>query len=354
MANKNLNAAKTAKKDEFYTQLVDIERELQHYWQHFRGKTVLCNCDDPYESNFFKYFALRFNQLGLKKLICTCYDGSPITGTQLSLFSLDPEGNEKKTAYKVEITEVGDMNGDGAVDLTDVEYLIQNNKNVLSALKGNGDFRSQECIELLKEADIVVTNPPFSLFREYIAQLMEYDKKFLVVGNQNAITYKEIFPLLMTDKLWLGNKSGDMAFKVPEDYEPRETRYWQDETGQKWRSMGNICWYTNLDHNKRHEELDLVCRYSPEEYPTYDNYNAININKVEDIPYDFKGIMGVPITFIDKYCPTQFEILGATESEGKGFSNGLWNEQSGIAQPLVNGSKKYKRIFIRNKNPKKI
>ena len=354
MANKNLNAAKTAKKDEFYTQLTDIERELQHYWQHFQGKTVLCNCDDPYESNFFKYFALRFNQLGLKKLICTCYDGSPIIGTQLSLFSLDAEGNEKKTAYKVEITEVGDMNGDGAVDLTDVEYLIQNNKNVLSALKGNGDFRSQECIELLKEADIVVTNPPFSLFREYIAQLMEYDKKFLVVGNQNAITYKEIFPLLMTDKLWLGNKSGDMAFKVPDDYEPRETRYWQDETGQKWRSMGNICWYTNLDHNKRHEELDLVCRYSPEEYPTYENYSAININKVDDIPCDYDGVMGVPITFLDKYSPEQFEIVGATESEGKGFSNGLWDEVSGVAQGVVNGKRVYKRIFIRNKNPKKI
>ena len=346
MANKNLNAAKTAKKDEFYTQLTDIERELQHYWQHFQGKTVLCNCDDPYESNFFKYFALRFNQLGLKKLICTCYDGSPITGTQLSLFSLDAEGNEKKTAYKVEITEVGDMNGDGAVDLTDVEYLIQNNKNVLSALKGNGDFRSQECIELLKEADIVVTNPPFSLFREYIALLMEYDKKFLVIGNQNAITYKEIFPLLMTDKLWLGNKSGDMAFKVPEDYEPRETRYWQDETGQKWRSMGNICWYTNLDHNKRHEELDLVCRYSPEEYPTYDNYNAINVNKVDDIPNDYEGIMGVPITFLDKYNPDQFEI--------KGIDRYVEDNPRYGHRFQLNNKEVYARILIRNKNPKKI
>lgn len=346
MANKNLNAAKTAKKDEFYTQLTDIERELQHYWQHFQGKTVLCNCDDPYESNFFKYFALRFNQLGLKKLICTCYDGSPITGTQLSLFSLDAEGNEKKTAYKVEITEVSDMNGDGAVDLTDVEYLIQNNKNVLSALKGNGDFRSQECIELLKEADIVVTNPPFSLFREYIALLMEYDKKFLVIGNQNAITYKEIFPLLMTDKLWLGNKSGDMAFKVPEDYEPRETRYWQDETGQKWRSMGNICWYTNLDHNKRHEELDLVCRYSPEEYPTYDNYNAINVNKVDDIPNDYEGIMGVPITFLDKYNPDQFEI--------KGIDRYVEDNPRYGHRFQLNNKEVYARILIRNKKPKKI
>ena len=223
---------------------------------------------------------------------------------------------------------------------------IQNNKNVLSALKGNGDFRSQECIELLKEADIVVTNPPFSLFREYIAQLMEYDKKFLVIGNQNAITYKEIFPLLMTDKLWLGNKSGDMAFKVPEDYEPRETRYWQDETGQKWRSMGNICWYTNLDHNKRHEELDLVCRYSPEEYPTYDNYNAINVNKVDDIPNDYEGIMGVPITFLDKYNPDQFEI--------KGIDRYVEDNPRYGHRFQLNNKEVYARILIRNKNPKKI
>lgn len=197
MANKNLNAAKTAKKDEFYTQMTDIERELQHYWQHFRDKVVLCNCDDPYESNFFKYFALRFNQLGLKKLICTCYDGSPVMGSELSLFALDAEGEEKKVAYKVEITEVSDVNGDGAVDLADVEYLIKNDKNVLSCLRGNGDFRSQECIELLKEADIVVTNPPFSLFREYIAQLMEYEKKFIIMGRMSALHYSEIFPLIM-------------------------------------------------------------------------------------------------------------------------------------------------------------
>ena len=199
-----MDAAKSAKKDEFYTQMTDIERELQHYWQHFRDKVVLCNCDDPYESNFFKYFALHFNHLGLKKLICTCYNGSPVAGTQLSLFGLDAEGNEKKIAYKVEISEVKDMNGDGAVDLADVEYLIQNDKNVLSELQGNGDFRSKECIELLKQADIVVTNPPFSLFREYIGQLMEYGKKFLIVGHQNAITYKEVFPLIKENRVWLG------------------------------------------------------------------------------------------------------------------------------------------------------
>ncbi|MCI6805693.1 MAG: adenine-specific methyltransferase EcoRI family protein [Prevotella sp.] len=352
MPNKNLNAAKTAKKDEFYTQLTDIERELQHYWPHFRDKVVLCNCDDPYESNFFKYFALRFNQLGLKKLICTCYDGSPVVGTQLSLFSLDKEGNEKKTAYKVEITEVPDVNGDGAIDLTDVELLIKDDKNVLSSLHGNGDFRSQECIELLKEADIVVTNPPFSLFREYIGQLMEYGKKFLIIGNQNNVTYKEIFPLLMENKVWLGYKTGDMAFKVPDDYEARETRYWQDETGQKWRSLGNICWFTNLDHNKRHEMLDLVCRYSSEEYPAYDNYNAINVNKVDNIPYDFDGAMGVPITFLDKYSPDQFDILNANDYRKKESipikTHGLIKDKEGA----INGKPTYARILIRNKHPK--
>ena len=352
MPNKNLNAAKTAKKDEFYTQLTDIERELQHYWPHFRDKVVLCNCDDPYESNFFKYFALRFNQLGLKKLICTCYDGSPVVGTQLSLFSLDKEGNEKKTAYKVEITEVPDVNGDGAIDPTDVELLIKDDKNVLSSLHGNGDFRSQECIELLKEADIVVTNPPFSLFREYIGQLMEYGKKFLIIGNQNNVTYKEIFPLLMENKVWLGYKTGDMAFKVPDDYEARETRYWQDETGQKWRSLGNICWFTNLDHNKRHEMLDLVCRYSSEEYPAYDNYNAINVNKVDNIPYDFDGAMGVPITFLDKYSPDQFDILNANDYRKKESipikTHGLIKDKEGA----INGKPTYARILIRNKHPK--
>ena len=224
MANKNLNAAKVAKKDEFYTQLEDIERELQHYWQHFRGKTVLCNCDDPYESNFFKYFASRFNQLGLKKLICTCYNGSSIQGSELALFPewKEEEEEPKRIAHKLVITEVKDMNGDGAVDMTDVEILIKNDKNVLTQLQ-TGDFRSEECIELLREADIVVTNPPFSLFREYVAQLMEYEKKFLIIGNQNAITYKEIFFFLFYNKIWLGFRFGVMAFRVPESYQPLTT-----------------------------------------------------------------------------------------------------------------------------------
>lgn len=345
MANKNLNAAKAAKQDEFYTQLSDIERELQHYWPHFRDKVVLCNCDDPYESNFFKYFALRFNQLGLKKLICICYNGSPIQGDELMIDFGNFTEEPKKIAYKVEITEVRDMNGDGAVDLSDVYQLMKNDRSILSILK-TGDFRDAECIELLKEADIVVTNPPFSLFREYIAQLMEYKKKFLIIGSQNNISYKEIFPLLMNNKIWLGYKSGDMSFRVPDDYEPRKTRYWQDETGQKWRSLGNICWYTNLDHNKRHEILGLVSRYSPEEYPVYDEYNAINVGRVDDIPADYEGVMGVPITFLSKYNPEQFEIVGIDRYVED-------NPHYGHRFKL-NKKEVYARILIRNKHPRKL
>lgn len=315
MANKNLNAAKVAKKDEFYTQLSDIERELQHYWKHFRGKVVLCNCDDPYESNFFKYFALRFNQLELKKLICTCYNGSPVTGNELAIhFDGFDDDEPKKIAYKVEITEVKDENGDGAVDLSDVQYLLKNNKNVLSILK-TGDFRSQECIELLKEADIVVTNPPFSLFREYIGQLMEYQKKFLIIGNMNSITCKEIFPYVQNNKMWIGPSisSGDRKFYVPDDYPLNAAGCGVDSDGKRFIRVKGVRWFTNLDHNKRHEDLDLVCRYSEDEYPTFDNFDAIEVGKTSDIPYDYDGIMGVPITFLDKYNPDQFEILGLTQ-----------------------------------------
>ena len=315
MANKNLNAAKVAKKDEFYTQLSDIERELQHYWKHFRGKVVLCNCDDPYESNFFKYFALRFNQLELKKLICTCYNGSPVTGNELAIhFDGFDDDEPKKIAYKVEITEVKDENGDGAVDLSDVQYLLKSDRNVLSILK-TGDFRSQECIELLKEADIVVTNPPFSLFREYIGQLMEYQKKFLIIGNMNSITCKEIFPYVQNNKMWIGPSisSGDRKFYVPDDYPLNAAGCGVDSDGKRFIRVKGVRWFTNLDHNKRHEDLDLVCRYSEDEYPTFDNFDAIEVGKTSDIPYDYDGIMGVPITFLDKYNPDQFEILGLTQ-----------------------------------------
>lgn len=310
--NKNLNAALKAKKDEFYTQMDDIAAELKHYRQHFRDKVVLCNCDDPYESNFFKYFALNFNSLGLKKLIATCYDGSPVQGNELLLHFDDWDSEPTKIAYKVEISEVTDCNGDGAIDLSDVRYLIQNDKNVLSRLKGNGDFRSMECIELLKQADIVVTNPPFSLFREYVAQLMKYDKKFLIIGNKNAITYKEVFPYIKDDVIWLGAT-------VPTDFI-------QPKDDLKKSLSGLTRWFTNLDISKRHEELDLWRKYSPDVYPKYDNFDAINVDKVADIPCDYDGVMGVPLTFLDKYNPDIFEIVGITKT-WFGLASKIYGEQ---------------------------
>ncbi len=312
MAREDLKGAKTAKQDEFYTQLDDIAKELKHYKQHFKEKVVFCNCDDPYESNFFKYFALNFNAFGLKKLIATCYNGSPIAGDELPLVFDLADDEPKKIAYKVEISEVKDYNGDGAVNLTDVQYLIQNDNNVLSLLKGNGDFRSPECIELLKEADIVVTNPPFSLFREYVAQLIKYGKKFLIIGNQNAISYKECFSLIKDNKMWLGVSihSGDREFMIPPTYEVRSKSLRVDEKGNRYIRVVGIRWFTNLDYPQRHEEIDLYKHYTPEEYPKFENFDAINVNATSEIPSDYEGIMGVPITFIDKYSPDQFEIIG--------------------------------------------
>ena len=333
--NKNLHAANRAKKDEFYTQLDDIANELKHYREHFRGKTVFCNCDDPYESNFFKYFALNFNQLGLKKLIATCYDGSPIADTQMMLFEdNEPYGNAiTRVPHKIVITEVPDCNNDGAIDLADVEYLIKNDKNVLTRLRGNGDFRSPECVELLDEADIVVTNPPFSLFREYVAQLVEHDKKFLIIGNQNAITYKEIFPLIKENKMWLGFGFKGGAAHFYSCYEDKATA--SDHREGMIRVSG-VVWFTNLDIQKRHETLDLYKNYSPEEYPKYDNYDAIEVSKTVEIPCDYDGVMGVPITFLDKYNPEQFEIIK--------FRKG--NDEKDLS---VNGKCPYFRILIRKK-----
>lgn len=346
--NASLRKADGAKQDEFYTQLDDIANEMRRYKEQFKDKVILCNCDDPYESNFFKYFAMNFNFLELKKLIATCYTGSPVMGQQLTLFDID--GIEEKPAdgkspYKIEITEVPDENGDGAIDLSDVEYLLKNKKNVLTPLTGDGDFRSIECIDLLKQSDIVVTNPPFSLFREYVAQLMEYDKKFIILGNQNALTYKEIFPLLKDNKMWLGYYCGDMAFAVPAYYEERTTRFWIDDTGQKWRSMGNICWFTNLDTTKRHEFMTLYKNYTSEEFPRYDNYDAINVNRTSDIPRDYDGLMGVPITFVDKYNPEQFEII-----DGIGRYSILNNEETkkaGKYLSMIDGKAIYFRYIIR-------
>lgn len=292
MANKNLNKAKEAKKDEFYTQLDDINNELKHYREHFRGKTVLCNCDDPRVSNFFTYFAYNFEFLGLKKLITTCYKNQ-----DMDLFS---QNQSDKAVYLV---YEGDKNGDHIPNADEIGVM---------PLKGDGDFRSKECIELLKEADIVVTNPPFSLFREYVAQLIEYDKKFLIIGNVNAVKYKELFPLIMNNKIWLGASihSGDRKFWVPNDYELNAAGCGIDETGRKYIRVKGVRWFTNLDYKERHENLILYKHYTPEEYPKFENFDAININRTEDIPCDYNGVMGVPITFMDKYNPEQFEILG--------------------------------------------
>jgi len=286
MANKSLISAKRARKDEFYTQLNAINNELKHYKEHFKGKVVLCNCDDPRVSEFFNYFVLNFNHLGLKKLITTCYKNQ-----EPDLFSRHDSDRAVYLEYN------GSLSGkDNVPTAKDIG---------IKHLKGDGDFRSAECIELLKQADIVVTNPPFSLFREYVAQLIEYNKKFVIIGNQNAYTYKEIFKLIKENKIWVGYNYGAMKFEVPK-YDTKG----YEENGKKWRKFGNICWFTNLDIKKRHEDLICYRNYTPEKYPKYDNYDAINVDEVADIPCDYKGLMGVPITFLNKYNPKQFELLG--------------------------------------------
>lgn len=293
--NTNLADAKKAKEDEFYTQLSDIERELRHYRKHFRNKIVYCNCDDPHVSNFFHYFSYSFERLELKKLITTRFKSQ-----SYDLFS--DEGSER--AHYLEYS--GDKNGNMVPDPEEIG---------VNLLEGDGDFRSAESVKFLQEADIVVTNPPFSLFREYMSQLMKYQKSFVIVGNQNAISYKDIFKLIKDNKIWLGHHNGDMKFRVPDSYEPRATRFWVDENGDKWRSLGNACWFTNLDIAKRHETLILYKKYTPEDYPKYDNYDAIEVSKVVDIPADYDGVMGVPLTFLDKHNPDQFEILGLSGTD---------------------------------------
>lgn len=349
--NKNLNAAAKAKKDEFYTRIADIENELRHYQKFFAGKVVLCNCDDPYESDFFKYFMIFFNQLKLKKVIATCYAGSPIVQTELDFFgtqNYNPTFDKRRNAIRFDVNEVKDWNGDGATDLADVKWLLENNRNVVTYLNGDGDFRSAECIDALKEADIVVTNPPFSLFREYVAQLFDYDKKFLIIGNMNAITYKEIFPLIMQNKLWLGYgfNGGNAYFKLPNgQYKDFADGVYDSEKGLvKFR---NLHWFTNLDVSKRHEDIILFKRYAeePELFPHYDNYDAIEVPKTSFIPCDYFGVMGVPITFLDKYNPDQFEILGCTYLYGDcgcHVDGTSWGAK-------INGKDVYKRLFIRRR-----
>jgi len=344
-SNKNLHKASRAKKDEFYTQLVDIEKEIKHYKDQFRGKVIYCNCDDPFESNFFKYFAANFNALKLKKLIATSFTKSPIVGQQilpLDIEGLKPDG---KQPFKIEISKVPDVDSDGAVGLTDIKWLLKHDANVSKTLKGNGDFRSKECIELLKQADIVVTNPPFSLFREYIAQLTEYNKKFLIIGNTNAITYKETFKLIKEDRLRTGytNFNVGMFFVVPDDW---EHFHHIDKNGNKIARVSTSCWYTNLEVAKHAEDITLYKKYTPEEYPKYDNYDAINVNKYTDIPCDYDDVMGVPVTFVDKYNPEQFEIVGHVGSVG---ADGLYSFANAI---YLNGKKLFKRILIKNKKVK--
>ena len=342
MANKNTNLqnAKNAKDDEFYTTYEDIAKEVSHYSRHFRGMTVLCNCDDPFESNFCKFFLKNFNVLKIKRLICTSFRASQVIATQLTLFDDKEEIVSAEHGYVLDVKKFSDKQE--ALSDDEVEKYLTTSR-VVKKLKGDGDFRSPECIKYLKQSDIVVTNPPFSLFKEIVAEIIKYGKHYLLVGNQNALTYKEIFPLIQNNLAWTGYQFGEMKFRVPETSEPRETRYWVDEDGQKWRSLGNAMWLTNLDIERRHERLQLTKAYTPEEFPKYDTFNAINVHKITDIPFDFPGIMGVPITIINRYNSEQFEIVGE--------ANHGSDNQYDLFKPTIDGKLLFKRILIRNKQP---
>lgn len=380
MANKNLANAKKVKNDEFYTQYSDIQKEVEAYLEYnsnvFKNKVVYCNCDDPFESNFFKYFANKFKAYRLKKLITTSYIGSPIVQTQL-FPEIFESGQKKLThdrkdrkALKIEITDIPDLSGDGITNLDDVKLLLEHNHNVCSVLNGDGkyppgDFRSRECVELLKQSDIVVTNPPFSLFREYIKQLVEYDKKFLIIGNLNAITYKEVFPLLKENKVWLGNNykvnAGAMFFEIPENIanleQVREIK--TNKNGKKvyiTRVQG-VRWFTNLDHGRRHQPIPLMTEAEVIKFVTkkpfekYDNYNAIEVSLVKNIPSDYKGVMGVPMSIFDKYSPDQFEILGSDYNVKEGLLPDIVNSRwkGKLDRGYLNNKRLYTRVFIRHK-----
>ena len=305
--NKYLQKARNDKNDEFYTILTDIEKELRHYKKHFKNKVVFCNCDDPRVSNFFHYFSYNFKQLGLKKLITTCYKNQ-----NADLFS------EHKSEKAIYLEYTGDKNRNNIPDPEEIG---------IKHLRGDGDFRSKECVDLLKQADIVVTNPPFSLFREYIAQLIEYEKKFLIIGTWNAITYKDIFKLIKDNKIWIGINSNRnfSGFIVPTHYSLHGTEARIDEYGNRIVSTNNTCWFTNLDNSKRHEELILYKTYKKAEYPTYDNYKVIEVSNIKDIPLDYKGVMGVPITFLNKYNPDQFEIVRSDNEVKEGLMPNIVN-----------------------------
>lgn len=373
---KNLKNARRSKNDEFYTQYSDIQKEIEKYLEFnsntFQDKVVYCNCDDPFESNFFRYFVLNFNKLGLRQLITTSYKPSPIANTQLALFSDDKtltksKGRPKITANKFIINEVHDIDDDGEFNLKDVAKQLKANKNnEWAPLDEDGDFRSDECTNLLKKSDIVVTNPPFSLFHEYVKQLFDYEKKFLIIANINCLTYKEIFEKIKNNKIWLGNGMGRWisGFIVPESYELYGSEARIDENGNRIVATNNCLWLTNLDHGRRHRPLPLMTmvenlKYSKHKeikgkkvYDKYDNYDAIEVPFTDSIPSDFKGVMGVPITFLDKYNPKQFEILG--NSNVKGEREHLMNNvKSATGCTYINGKPQYARILIKNRKVKK-
>ena len=339
--HKGLIKANKAKKDEFYTNYDVIQSELNFYEKKFDGKTVLCNCDDPFESNFAKFFLRNFNYLKLKRLICTSYVGSPVAGTQLSLFD---NYDIEQHGYVLDTTQVPMKNGRGVTD-DDISALLHK-KGIVKQLKGNGDYASDECLKYLDESDIVVTNPPFSKFRPYLATLIKHNKKFLIIGNVNAITYKEVFPLIKNNQIWLGASihSGDREFRVPDDYPLKATGSRIDKNGVKYIRVKGVRWFTNLDYKQRHEDLILYKHYLPNEYPKYDNYNGINVDKTADIPMDFNGAMGVPITFLDKYSPEQFKLIK--------FRKGDDNKD---LRYTIDGETKqpYFRIIIKNKKVQK-
>lgn len=362
MANANLRKASKTKNDEFYTQLKDIENELRHYKDQLKNKVIFCNCDDPFESNFFKYFAMNFKALGLKKLITTCYDPSPVANKEIQLSFFGDNDNKEinhnnknrnkviSKAYKIELDDISDIDGSGNINILDTKEILLREKakldngeksKILSYLKGDGDFRSDECVNLLKRADVVITNPPFSLFKEFLAQIVKFDKEFIIIGNTNALTYKEVFKLFQKDKIRTGytNFNVGMFFEVPDTFD--KYHHIDKNTGRKIARVSTSCWFTNLEVMKHKEIITLYKKYSSEEYPKYDNYDAINVNKYTEIPYDYNEIMGVPITFLDKFNPNQFEILGQMATTKVDDYN--------FGYPYINGKKIYARVLIKRK-----
>lgn len=361
--NAGLNRAGIAKKDEFYTQLCDIEAELLYYKDSFKDKVVFCNCDDPFESNFFKYFTLHFNELKLKKLVATCYQHSSLSGCKYPVDEiLFPRPTEQKRAYKAVVTSVDNSFLQSDSNTFILKDLFSLPGNSIELLNGDGDFRSAECLALLDSSDVVVTNPPFSLFRDFIGTLVAREKKFLILGNINAATYKEVFPLIRDNKIWLGASihSGDRKFYVPDTYPLDAAGCGYDDNGRRYIRVKGIRWYTNIDMSQRHKGLELSKVYSPEEYPSFDNYSAINVSRTANIPYDYPGIMGVPITFLDRYDPDQFEILMLANGNVRANSNAETlkmvgyrrheNDKGGVG--VINGKRSYARVLIRNKKPK--